>query len=839
MQNRDHSLPLFLSPVRVPPSGPPNARIMLVGEAPGREEEARGRPFVGASGRELDLMLHEAGIARSDCYVTNFCKHRPEGNDISRLFAKRPQPGYVQIAGRWCHPIVERLLAELHAEVRLVDPDVVVALGDVAMWALCGKSGITAWRGSQLYTAIPGGQWKLVPLLHPAYILRQWHMRTTTVHDLRVRVRAGLKLGRGPWREPEHRFDIRPSVPQILRRIEQLRAEPPPQLAVDLETRGGHIACIGLAWSRTEAMCIPLMDVLRNSGHYFVEPAEELAVLEAVRGLLLDPRQRIVGQNFVYDLQYLSLWLQCLPRVNLDTMVAHHVLYPGTAKGLDVLSSLYCEFHRYWKSEGKEWDARMPEEQLWEYNCRDCVVTYEVAERLRPRLEGEFAAQWQFFMHRLYPAVVWMMLWGLRRDERARNEVRMDLLQRMSELEQWFAEVWPERAIGVKNPRTAKPWWRSPKQLATLFYDVLGVKPVLNRKSGRPTTDDDALRTVAKREPLLAPICERLVRYRSMGVYVNTFLEAQADPDGRIRTQLNPAGTETFRFSSTQTAFGRGANLQNIPRDDDTGELPSIRRLFVPDPGYVLLECDLDRADLQVVVWEADDQELKQRLRSGEDLHMANARDIWGEQATKRHRQLAKGLVHATNYGASPKALARNFGITEREARFFHERWLALHPGIRQWHQRTLEQLMTSRQVRNKFGFRRLYFDRIDSLLPEALAWQPQSTVALVIDWGLVRVFEELPQVIPLLQVHDSLLLQVPMNLYPAVLPRLRDLLLVRIPYDDPLIIPVGCKASVRSWADAIEVDWHTGLPPDDTDHPEAARLAEVVRRGGVGRAVL
>lgn len=243
-----------------------------------------------------------------------------------------------------------------------------------------------------------------------------------------------------------------------------------------------------------------------------------------------------------------------------------------------------------------------------------------------------------------------------------------------------------------------------------------------------------------------------------------------------------------------------------------TVTLPNVKKLFLPDSGYIIVDCDLAQADAQVVAWEANDNELKAIFRDPTaDLHSENAKTIFG-QLTKRNRQLAKGGVHATNYGAKARTLAAALGVTVHEAERFQRIWFSAHPGIKTWQNEIDMQLATTRTVANRFGNRRYYFDRIENLLPEALAWIPQSTVALVINRALVNVDRNLiDRVEPLMQVHDSLVLQVKKSAYPAVLPELKRNMEIVVPYDDPLVIPVGIEASDKSWGDVIPVNWNTG----------------------------
>lgn len=263
-----------------------------------------------------------------------------------------------------------------------------------------------------------------------------------------------------------------------------------------------------------------------------------------------------------------------------------------------------------------------------------------------------------------------------------------------------------------------------------------------------------------------------------------------------------------------------------------TIELPNIRKLFVPDPGKAIIDCDLARADAQVVAWDAGDDVLKQMFREGADIHMENAKAIFGPSAGKAERQKAKAGVHAVNYGVKERTLASALGVTVSEASNFIKTWMEAHPPIAKWHKRIETDLQTTRQIRNAFGFRRYYFDRLDNLLSQALAWIPQSTVALVTNKGLLNIHNNLPEVDLLLQVHDSLVMQCDVGKLEALAPKIVQEMSVVVPYDDPLIIPVGFDWSLTSWGDVrktVQVGdkffWadNDDNPTDPVEWPEAA----------------
>lgn len=244
--------------------------------------------------------------------------------------------------------------------------------------------------------------------------------------------------------------------------------------------------------------------------------------------------------------------------------------------------------------------------------------------------------------------------------------------------------------------------------------------------------------------------------------------------------------------------------------------LPNIKRIFLPDPGYFICDSDLAQADAQVVAWDANDKPLMDFFKAAKedpelDLHGSNAADIFGGPPTKDnpHRQVCKAGVHAVNYYVKPRTLATTLGVTVREAENFIDTWFTAHPAIYDWQERIRIQLQTERIITNQFGNRKVFFGRVDRALPQALAWIPQSTVALVINraWRAIHELGD-PDIETLLQVHDSLVYQVKKLTFRRKLPLLEEAFKVEVPYPDPLIIPAGLSYSDKSWGDCVDADW-------------------------------
>jgi uracil-DNA glycosylase family 4 len=781
---------------------------MIVGEAPGEHEERMGLPFVGPSGAELDRMLQEAEILRSTCFVTNVVRKRPPGNDISVFFAERKSDrtlAHVERHGKWCLPVVIDGIELLKREIEACQPNVIIALGNTALWALTGNWGITSWRGSTLECSLPVAldyKPKVVPTYHPALVLRQWSWRQTAVHDLRRASRHSHSRALIP-----REYDIisRPDYHTALAVLQGLLTEAdkgPLNLACDIETRAGHIACIGFAWSKKSAICIPLMCVERKEGYWTLD--EEAQLTHLMMRLLLHKNISVSGQNFIYDAQYLYRWWGIIPRVTHDTMLSHHSMFSNSQKSLDYLASMYCEQYVYWKDDGKLWDpVKMDEERLWRYNCEDCCYTFEIWQGEVSAIE-KLSTHWtklpdvHSFQQRMFYPVLRTMNRGIRSDQRRRGEYAMMLQDEIAKREQWLID-----AVGsFVNPK-------SPKQMQEFFYGTLRQSPIFNRKTGTITCDDEALNKLASREPLLRPLVRRILEHRSLGVFLSTFVNAPLDSDGRIRCSFNIAGTETYRFSSSQNAFGSGLNLQNIPKGGDAGddlELPNIRELFLPDPGHTFFDIDLSSADLRIVVWESDEGEMKAMLREGKDPYTEVAKEYYRDPGMKKsdpRRQLFKGFCHGTHYLGTAKGLAERLGLTVHDAEKTQAWYFGKFPKIKEWQDDFKDQIVKRRYVENIFGYRCYVFDRIQgTVFNEMIAWLPQSTVGCLINRGYMAIHEKYPEIEVLLQVHDSLAGQFPTHLRDWALARIQECCEVTLPYDDPLVIPVGVKYSDKSWGD-------------------------------------
>jgi hypothetical protein len=241
------------------------------------------------------------------------------------------------MTGKYIRPEFLSELPRLREEIRKAKPNIVVLLGNTACWAGLRTTNISQIRGTAAMGIGPADGFKVLPTYHPAGVLYNWAWRTIVVVDL---MKAERESGFPEVRRPERAVLINPTLEEVREWTDATLAAPPTVLSVDIETGAGQIKCIGFARSVRESIVIPFVDLSHPSGSYWPTPAVELAVWAQVRRLLESPIPKL-GQNFIYDLQYITR-MGVMPRACLeDTMLLHHSLYPEMQKGLGFLGSVY------------------------------------------------------------------------------------------------------------------------------------------------------------------------------------------------------------------------------------------------------------------------------------------------------------------------------------------------------------------------------------------------------------------------------------------------------------------------------------------------------------------
>ena len=327
--------------------------LMIVGEAYGREEEEQGQPFVGASGRVLNYLLSQVGISRREAYLTNVFNVRPKPTlDINNLCGPKAEgiPGMPSLAsGKYVRAEYAPELDRLYSEIRRENPNLILALGASAVWALCKGSGIRAVRGAPLL-GIDGR--KVLATYHPSAVIGDWSLRPIVIADL---TKARRELEYPDIRRPRREIWVEPSLRDMERFYEE-HLLPCSAIAADIETKLDQITCIGFAPSRDLAIVVPFYNPMQMDGNYWRSLGEELAAWAWVKKVCALHR-RFIFQNGIFDMHF--LWRRygiTVPFAQDDTMLAHHALQPEMEKGLGFLGSIYSD-EASWKFMRKEKDT--------------------------------------------------------------------------------------------------------------------------------------------------------------------------------------------------------------------------------------------------------------------------------------------------------------------------------------------------------------------------------------------------------------------------------------------------------------------------------------------------
>lgn len=316
-------------------------KMALVGECYGEEEALYKRPFIGTAGEQFNTLLADAGIRREECFITNVFNLRPPGKNIESLCGPPRDPGVIPgrpslTRGLYLRKEYEGELTRLTKELEDYRPNIIVALGNTASWALLDTGAISKIRGTCTYSKTPPGV-KLLPTHHPADLRAQPKLRHVTVLDL---LKAKREAEFPELRRPVREIWMDPSLSDMETFFEAY-CLPTKQIAYDVETANGQITCIGFSPSINRAIVISFLDYRFPGGHYWPTVEAEVAAWEWVRRTLNLPGVAYITQNGLYDVQY--LWkahgISC--RIDEDTMLLHHALQPESKKSLGFLGSVY------------------------------------------------------------------------------------------------------------------------------------------------------------------------------------------------------------------------------------------------------------------------------------------------------------------------------------------------------------------------------------------------------------------------------------------------------------------------------------------------------------------
>jgi DNA polymerase I len=342
----------------------------------------------------------------------------------------------------------------------------------------------------------------------------------------------------------------------------------------------------------------------------------------------------------------------------------------------------------------------------------------------------------------------------------------------------------------------------SPRQLETILFDELGLKPLKRTRTSR-STDAATLEALAEENDLPRVILEHRQIAKLKGTYIDALPRLVNPKTGRIHTSWEQTVAATGRISSVDP------NLQNIPVRSELGK--AIRSAFVAPPGQLLVSADYSQIELRVLAHLSQDPVLLEAFRTGQDVHTRTAMEVFevdAESVTPEMRRRAKAVNFGVIYGQGESGLARSLGIARSEAASFIAKYFRRQEGVRRFMNQTLDAARAGEAVRTMLGRRRLIPDiksgnRAVRLAAERIAMNMpiQGSAADLLKLAMLALAEPpTPGTRMILTVHDELVFEVPEAEVDLATQRIREAMEGVYPLDVPLDVDVGVG---RTWAEA------------------------------------
>src|SRR5579863_10333458 len=772
-------------PNYVPGCGSVEPRLMIIGEAPGKHEDVQSTPFVGPTGGMLNDYLFKAGVKRSDCYITNVIKYRPPMNDLKKL----------HLIGVNLEDSVEDLWKN---EISKLHPNIILCVGDLALEAVTGYSGILNYRGSLLLSK--DGVTKAIGTIHPAALFNHsatdsedskgglsWVWNKVIQADVQ---RAAEESLTAVLSLPQRTLSIAHNSLDLYRFFREYQNLD--KAAVDIESINCVPVCIGFAFNKQHAISIPL---LRSIGTNRLTDMGDSELDECWR--MTDEqlkRCKIIGHNFMYDEYKLSLLGFECPNVYSDTLIKTRVIFPELPdKRLCVVSSLWTR-EPYYKDDGKEFKlGKMKIDNLLRYNARDCAVEKEVDENQEQDLDDlstrfsvplrDYYYNYCMAKHKFY---LKLQMTGKRVD----IERQKELNKKYSEMAKTIHE---KITTAVGDDINVKSY----PQMFDLLYKTMKFK--VRRRD--PTSEDTIISLMSScKKKEQKEILSNILEERRIRDQKSRQISFSPDYDGRCKSAYNIMATETCRSSTG--ILKKPLRPKKIGLADHTisahGRLgKDIKSMFLADEGMVIITADASQCQARIVAVLAEDWELLEAFDKI-DVHRRTAALMFGYTSRLElspefkhpivdalpkdgaERFTGKKIRHAGNFDMKKHRLMLEFNtdaqkfeipmdISEWKAGQLLDLFHAASPKLRSIFYRDIQDAINSSRVLiDPFGGVRVFNGRMDdSLYGEAYANIPQRTEAHLVQKAGLAIDEELKGDKAFLwsqEKHDSLTLQAPEN---------------------------------------------------------------------------
>lgn len=622
---------------------------MFVGQAPGQDDDQRGKVFCGNAGIFLEEVIQE--YALHPAYLTNTVRCAPSKDRL-------PKADEVKA----CKPFLMKEIEELK-------PKVIVVLGNIALRALTGRTGIMDLSG-QVVGEI--GKAKVFALYHPDYVLKvpkdlhKFEMHVRSLQDVIAgRVDKGIIKGKSVTvKEAGDLLFLK----GFLKSTEVV--------TIDFETtgkskaEGGEIRCVGFHTESAGSFAVDAKDFKFDD--FMQEVIESFPLLQA--------------HNSIFEMHwFLEEWGRIPKGMYYDTFLMHYLLDENSSHDLESIASQYLQA-KSWdigpEMDKNGWDwATIPYDKLVAYNGLDCYYTAELGKVLWQKIKDQGLEE--FYRDVLFPTAklcAKMEYRGLKIDRK--------YLDTLTKLYTGDCEVLLDDMITkFKLKSSFNP---GSSQQITAVLDGLRIKTKEKTPSGKVSVNEKALEPLRDKNPFISLYLD----WKQKDTAIHNFLEkypALLDKEDIVHPSCNPGFIVTVRIA-----------VSKPPAQNISGPVRGI--VASRFPGGKLLYADYSQLEMRLLISESGEERMINLLNEGRDIHDLTARDLFGEGFTPEQRKIAKSINFLTVYGGGAKKLSKTFNVKKHIAEDWLKKFWDANPKIAEWMSAQHDFVRKNGWLKSRFG---------------------------------------------------------------------------------------------------------------------------------------
>ena len=786
------------------PIGPPHfgqgysgdietADILLLGEAPGSNEERTGLPFQGKSGKRLRATLEKYNFPMDRLVISNAVLCRPPDN-------KTPDKETIKA----CHDNISYLL-------NLIDPKFIIVTGNIPLKRITKKTGITKHRGS-IFEVFDT---KVFPIYHPAYIERNPANQGIWEEDIKYIIKT---INGGETKtsdKKEYDYNLIESVEEFDKMLKKIYEVG--RVSIDIETTGlrhwlNKIRSIQFSHDDFNGYYLPILEHQENIKDWnedqleiidfdkdgkerqttlynYWKPSELDYIQEELRKLLVSDvsQLKLAGQNFKFDQKFLERWLwpnetkTMTNNVVFDTIYASYLLDENTPNDLKTNIYLYFEDMRGYaqtiknkmsdKDEDENDFTKIKLEDALPYGIGDVDGTFRLSTKFSEMLASDPHSKeleklfYEFYM-KIHPIYVEAEKTGVGLDLPRLHEVKDKYTKEKQDLEDEILTT-IGRPIHSEVLATFKPGLtdkqieakmkkekfnlNSPTQLAKLLFEEMELPVILRTDKGSPSTNSEVLKELSDEHPF----CRKVVKFKNRSKMISTYLNG-ALKEIEYGTLVKDFPMLHYTTNLIGAVTGRTSikrfPVQTMPRELD------VRSIICAPPGYYLVEWDLSQIELRLAAWYSQDPTMLKEFKDGIDIHLGtliymsgmSMEELMDLKKTdpdkfKELRKRAKLYNFGGLYRGGPKTLASHINekleeeetrVTVADTQNHLDFFFSKYTGLAIYYDKIEEIAKRNKQVVSCFGrVRRLphldlpYNDENRKLIDEALRQAVNSPI--------------------------------------------------------------------------------------------------------------